>query len=280
MPLRPANLRQEIEALGVDALIVPNDLDDATLSGVIHEALELNCRVVYPARATPALGVRPRLLWHDGAPFFEVGTPVLRGTAVMIKRVSDVVGAVVALIVVAPVMALIAIAIRLDSRGPIFYAQERAGLGGRIFRMLKFRSMTEDADGRKQELAHLNRSGDARLFKIESDPRVTRVGKFLRRWSLDELPQLINVLKGDMSLVGPRPFFESDFAQYENHHFRRLDTKPGITGLWQVSGRSDVVNFEDVIFLDRQYIEQWSVWLDLSILARTIPAVFRRKGAY
>jgi lipopolysaccharide/colanic/teichoic acid biosynthesis glycosyltransferase len=146
--------------------------------------------------------------------------------------------------------------------------------------MFKFRTMQDGADDEKADLAHLNRSGDVRLFKIADDPRVTRLGRHLRRWSIDELPQFWNVLIGDMSLVGPRPFFESDFDWYEDHHFRRLDAKPGITGLWQVSGRSELVNFEDVIYLDRQYIEQWSFWLDISILFRTIPAVLRRTGAY
>jgi len=177
-------------------------------------------------------------------------------------------------------MVLVAIAIRLDSPGPVFFAQDRAGIGGRRFRMFKFRTMEVGADEQKQNLAHLNHSGDLRLFKIHADPRITRLGRVLRRWSLDELPQLWNVFRGDMSLVGPRPFFEADFATYEDHHFRRLDTKPGITGLWQISGRSDVVDFEDVIFLDKRYIEQWSLWLDLSILLRTVPAVMRRMGAF
>jgi lipopolysaccharide/colanic/teichoic acid biosynthesis glycosyltransferase len=146
--------------------------------------------------------------------------------------------------------------------------------------MFKFRTMREGADAEKVDMAHLNQTGDTRLFKIRDDPRTTRLGRTLRRLSLDELPQLVNVLTGEMSLIGPRPFFESDFQEYEDHHFRRLDAKPGITGLWQVSGRSEVVDFEDVIFLDRQYIEQWSFWLDVSILFRTIPAVLRRTGAF
>jgi lipopolysaccharide/colanic/teichoic acid biosynthesis glycosyltransferase len=136
------------------------------------------------------------------------------------------------------------------------------------------------ADAEKEALAHLNLTGDRRLFKIPNDPRVTLLGAWLRRWSLDELPQLWNVLRGDMSLVGPRPFFESDLEDYEDHHFRRLGAKPGITGLWQVSGRSSVVDFEEVVRLDRDYIEQWSIWLDLWILLRTIPTVFQRTGAY
>ena len=146
--------------------------------------------------------------------------------------------------------------------------------------MLKFRTMQDGADGQKHTVAHLNHSGDSRLFKIPNDPRVTRLGAWLRRWSLDELPQLFNVLLGDMSLVGPRPFFESDLQSYEDRHFRRLGAKPGITGLWQVRGRSSVVDFEEVVKLDRQYIEQWSLWMDLQILLLTLPAVLRRKGAF
>jgi lipopolysaccharide/colanic/teichoic acid biosynthesis glycosyltransferase len=140
--------------------------------------------------------------------------------------------------------------------------------------------MRVGADAEKKSLAHLNRTGDKRLFKIEDDPRVTRVGSLLRKWSLDELPQLWNVLRGDMSLVGPRPFFESDLEDYEAHHYRRLGARPGVTGLWQIGGRSAVVDFEEVVRLDRQYIEQWSIWLDISILLRTLPAVLRRGGAF
>ena len=146
--------------------------------------------------------------------------------------------------------------------------------------MHKFRTMRVGADAEKGSLAHLNHTGDSRLFKIPNDPRTTRVGRVLRRWSLDELPQIWNVLRGEMSLVGPRPFFESDMEDYEVHHYRRLGAKPGLTGLWQVSGRSSVVDFEEVVRLDRQYIEQWSIWLDVSILLRTLPAVVRRSGAF
>jgi exopolysaccharide biosynthesis polyprenyl glycosylphosphotransferase len=280
MPDVVRRLHEFAEQRGAEAVISRGLVPDEQLVPLIHEALDIGYRVIYPAGAIAIDGARPRILWHRGEPYFEVGTPVLRTSALFTKRVADVTWSLFLLITLAPLMAAIAGMIKLDSRGPAFFMQDRAGLGGRRFRMLKFRTMSEDADARKQELAHLNRSGDTRLFKIPSDPRVTRVGRFLRRWSLDELPQLVNVLRGEMSLVGPRPFFEADFAAYEDRHFRRLDTKPGITGLWQVSGRSDVVDFEDVIFLDRQYIEQWSIWLDLSILARTIPAVLRRNGAY
>ena len=146
--------------------------------------------------------------------------------------------------------------------------------------ILKFRTMRRGADGEKDGLAHLNQTGDSRLFKIPDDPRVTRVGAFLRRWSLDELPQLVNVFRGEMSLVGPRPFFPQDLHDYQDHHFLRLGTRPGITGLWQVRGRSDINDFEEVVALDREYIDTWSSWLDLKILVMTLPAVFRRRGAY
>jgi lipopolysaccharide/colanic/teichoic acid biosynthesis glycosyltransferase len=205
---------------------------------------------------------------------------VLKARALISKRIVDGVVSAILIVLLAPLLALIALAIRLDSPGSPFFFQDRAGLGGRRFRMIKFRTMRDGADMEKQDLAHLNHTGDVRLFKIKDDPRTTRLGRYLRRWSLDELPQLFNVLIGEMSLVGPRPFFESDFSEYEDRHFRRLDAKPGITGLWQVSGRSEVLDFEDVIFLDRQYIEQWSFWLDVSILFRTIPAVLRRTGAF
>lgn len=154
------------------------------------------------------------------------------------------------------------------------------GYAGEVFRVLKFRTMQSDADALKASLVHLNASGDERLFKIRKDPRVTRLGRFLRKWSIDELPLLFNVLSGEMSLVGPRPFFEADLESYHDHHFARLGTKPGITGLWQVMGRSAVTDFEEVVRLDRQYIERWSVFLDLHLLVRTIPAVLRGRGAY
>jgi lipopolysaccharide/colanic/teichoic acid biosynthesis glycosyltransferase len=198
----------------------------------------------------------------------------------MIKRVVDIVGASIGLLLLSPVFLLLALLIKLDSRGPILFQQQRVGLGGRVFGMFKFRTMSQDAEEKKADLAHLNQTGDPRLFKIPNDPRITRVGAWLRRWSLDEFPQLLNVFLGDMSLVGPRPFFPEDLAQYEAHHFDRLGASPGMTGLWQVSGRSAVGDFEEVVRLDREYIEKWSLALDLRILTLTIPAVFRRTGAY
>lgn len=274
------DLPEIIDAYHVEAIVVCQHLNDQQVVNVREASLAAGCQLLYPARAVKIAGVRPALVWHQDQPFFELGAPVLKASAVITKRAVDIFGAASGILLLAPVLALIAFAIRFDSPGPVFFTQDRAGLGGRRFRMLKFRTMRVGADAEKHSLSHLNHSGDSRLFKIPEDPRVTRLGALLRRWSLDELPQFWNVLRGDMSLVGPRPFFEADFASYQDHHFRRLDAKPGITGLWQVSGRSSVVDFEDVVFLDRQYIEQWSPWLDLSIIFRTLPAVVRRTGAY
>jgi exopolysaccharide biosynthesis polyprenyl glycosylphosphotransferase len=269
-----------IDQHDAEAVVVCADLPASRINDLIEACLQSGCQVLFPARAVRVYGLRPTLVWHHDQPFFELGSPVLKARALISKRIVDIVVSGTLLVLLSPILIAIAIAIRLDSRGSPFFFQERAGLGGRRFRMFKFRTMREGADAEKQDLAHLNQTGDARLFKIRDDPRTTRFGRMLRRWSLDELPQLLNVFAGEMSLIGPRPFFESDFQEYEDHHFRRLDAKPGITGLWQVSGRSEVVDFEDVIFLDRQYIEQWSFWLDVSILFRTIPAVLRRTGAF
>jgi lipopolysaccharide/colanic/teichoic acid biosynthesis glycosyltransferase len=212
-----------------------------------------------------------------------VGTwapPTVGAHRLFVKRGMDVVIAVVGLALVAPVLVVLALIVKLDSPGPAVFVQTRVGLGGRTFRMLKLRTMRDRADDDKHAVAALSRSNDARLFKIPADPRVTRVGRSVRRWSLDELPQLYNVLVGDMSLVGPRPFIEPEFTGHDTHHFARLMVKPGITGLWQVSGRSDILDFEEVVRLDREYIERWSLSLDLRILARTVPTVLGRRGAY
>jgi exopolysaccharide biosynthesis polyprenyl glycosylphosphotransferase len=198
----------------------------------------------------------------------------------IVKRWIDTILAALAIVLLTPLFLLIAIAIKLDSPGPVFFRQVRAGQRGQPFAMMKFRTMVDRADEIKEELHHLNASGDPRLFKIPNDPRVTRVGRLLRRTSLDELPQLFNVLRGEMSIVGPRPFFPNDLVSYAEHHFTRLSVPPGITGWWQVNGRSDVVDFEEVVRLDREYIERWSVLFDLWIMLRTLPAMLGRQGAY
>ncbi len=195
----------------------------------------------------------------------------------LVKRLLDISGALFGLLLASPVLLGAALAIKLGSRGPVFFSQVRAGRHGRKFRMLKFRSMVVDAEALRAKLEHLNEMGGP-VFKIKHDPRITRVGRFLRSTSIDELPQLFNVLLGDMSLVGPRPPLPSEVTQYEAWQRRRLSVKPGLTGLWQVSGRNQV-DFEQWMELDLQYIDNWSLWLDLKIIARTVPAVLRGSGA-
>ncbi len=195
----------------------------------------------------------------------------------LIKRIVDIAGAAFGLLVASPVMLLAAIAIRVESAGPVFFKQVRAGRHGRKFTMYKFRSMVVDAETLRAKLEHLNEMNGP-VFKIKRDPRITAVGRFLRATSIDELPQLFNVLLGDMSLVGPRPPLPSEVGQYEAWQRRRLSVKPGLTGLWQVSGRNQV-DFEQWMALDLEYIDNWSLWLDLKILLRTVPAVLRGSGA-
>ena len=195
------------------------------------------------------------------------------------KRVIDILGSVILLIVLAPLFTLVALLVKLGSPGPIFFAQERIGLNKRRFRIWKFRTMVEGADERQAELEHMNEVGGP-VFKIKNDPRITRIGRFLRRFSIDELPQLFNVLKGDMSLVGPRPLPVRDVERIDvSAHKRRFSIKPGITCLWQVNGRSNI-DFEHWVRLDLEYIDKWSLGLDLIILLKTIPAVVKGPGAY
>jgi lipopolysaccharide/colanic/teichoic acid biosynthesis glycosyltransferase len=194
------------------------------------------------------------------------------------KRLLDVLGAAVALVVASPLLLLAAIAIKLESRGPVLYRSTRVGRGGRPFTFLKLRSMVHDADRHRHRLKHLNEC-DGPVFKMNRDPRVTRVGRFLRVTSIDEIPQFVNVLVGHMSLVGPRPPIPEEVAQYEPWQLRRLDVRPGLTCLWQISGRSRI-GFQEWMRLDLEYIRRQSFALDMNILIRTVPAVLSREGAY
>ena len=211
-------------------------------------------------------------------PLFELHPPVFEGVDYFVKRTFDIVVAAFLLGVLSPLLAVIALAVKLSSRGPVIYRSYRPGIGGEPFACLKFRTMYSDADQRQADLESLNEASGA-LFKIRQDPRLTSVGRLLRRYSLDELPQLINVLRGEMSLVGPRPLPERDFERLEAWHKKRYLVLPGMTGLWQISGRSEL-DFDDLVRLDFLYLERWSVGLDLAILLKTIPAVLMRKGAF
>ncbi len=211
-------------------------------------------------------------------PLFALRPPVFDGIDFALKRTFDLVVSALLLIVLSPVLLAIAIAVKLSSRGPVLYRSVRPGMAGKPFYCFKFRTMREHADQIQADLESLNEQTGA-LFKIRDDPRLTRAGRFLRRFSLDELPQLANVVRGEMSLVGPRPLPMRDFERLEDWHKKRYLVLPGITGLWQVSGRSEL-DFDDLVRLDFLYLERWSIFLDLSILLKTIPAVFSRRGAF
>ena len=214
----------------------------------------------------------------QGAPLFELRPPVLTGWDWAVKRGFDLVMSVLVLVIGPPLWLLIAAAIKIDSRGPLFFVDSRIGVGEREFGMLKFRTMIADAAALQPELEGRNEAEGA-LFKIREDPRLTRVGRMLRRFSLDEFPQVANVLKGEMSLVGPRPLPLRDHRLLQDWHRARYRVLPGMTGLWQISGRSGLT-FDDLVRLDFTYLENWSIWLDISIIAKTIPAVITRRGAY
>lgn len=215
-----------------------------------------------------------------GLPLLSIGAPPLTRASRIAKRGLDIVISAAILLVLSPILLLIAIAVKLDSRGPIFFRQTRAGRGETEFRLVKFRSMYRDADARKRQYEEENEATDGVMFKIKRDPRITRVGRFLRRSSIDELPQLLNVLRGEMSLVGPRPLILSESKHAaQTWHARRLDLRPGITGLWQVSGRSDLP-FQEMVRFDYQYVSGWSLARDVEILLATIPVVLSGRGAY
>jgi exopolysaccharide biosynthesis polyprenyl glycosylphosphotransferase len=213
-----------------------------------------------------------------GLSLLHLERPTFGGARMFLKTVFDRVLGSLLLVAALPLVLTIAVAVRLSSRGPVLFRQVRVGVDGRRFTMLKFRSMVPDAEDRRPALGDLD-DGNGMLFKIREDPRVTRVGALLRRFSLDELPQLINVLRGDMSLVGPRPPLPEEVAGYDGDAARRLRVRPGMTGLWQVSGRSDL-SWEESLRLDLRYVDNWSLALDLSILWRTWRAVIRGSGAY
>jgi exopolysaccharide biosynthesis polyprenyl glycosylphosphotransferase len=214
----------------------------------------------------------------EAVPLFELKPPVFEGFDYAVKRSFDIGVSSLLLLMMAPLLAAAALAVRLSSRGPIVYRSMRPGIGGKPFACLKFRTMYRDADQRQADLESLNEATGA-LFKMRDDPRMTPVGRLLRKYSVDELPQLFNVLRGEMSLVGPRPLPARDFERLEEWHKKRYLVTPGITGLWQVSGRSEL-DFDDLVRLDFLYLEGWSVFLDLSILVKTVPAVFTRRGAF
>ncbi|MBA2627835.1 MAG: sugar transferase, partial [Gemmatimonadales bacterium] len=273
----------------VETVVVCGYLPDRELQDVVNISLAAGCQLLSVPRSIEVAGVHPSLVWRRGRPLMELTAPKLQGQQLAIKRAVDLVGAVLGLVVLTPLMALIALAVRLDSPGPVLFRQERIGVGGRRFRVWKFRTMVHGASDRShRDLVARMLAGDEQgtkhtgtdgkdVFKLLNDPRVTRVGALLRRTSLDELPQLVNVLTGDMSLVGPRPPVPYEFEAYDHWQFDRLQVRPGITGLWQVSGRN-LLSYRQMCELDVEYVRRWSVGLDLKILFRTIPVVLFNSG--
>jgi exopolysaccharide biosynthesis polyprenyl glycosylphosphotransferase len=278
---RIADLDSIIAAQGIDRVII-------TFTRASHEELLEAIRACRDASV--AVDVVPRLFEFldgvraldqiGGLPLLSIGVPVLASTSMAAKRCLDVVGSAALITIFSPVMIGAAIAIKIESRGPVFFRQPRAGRGNKSFKLIKFRSMYVDAEERKKELDALNEANDGVMFKIKEDPRVTRVGRVIRRFSIDELPQLFNVFRGEMSLVGPRPLIFPETAALEEHwHLRRLELRPGITGPWQVYGRSQSP-FQEMVRFDYQYVAGWSLARDIEILLATLPAVMSGRGAY
>lgn len=269
-----------IESCGADAVAVSAgvQLHPQTLRHLGWELASRNIGLIMAPALTDIAGPRIHTQQVAGLPLIHVTTPTLEGGQHVVKRLFDVTVSGFLILLTAPLMAMIGVLVRLDSHGPILFKQERVGIEGNHFRMLKFRSMVIDAEDRLADL-NLENEGYGLLFKMKLDPRVTRVGRFLRKFSLDELPQLFNIFSGSMSLVGPRPPLPREVEAYEHDVRRRLLVKPGLTGLWQVSGRSNL-SWQDSVRLDLYYVENWSLAGDLIILLRTFRAVFRGAGAY
>jgi exopolysaccharide biosynthesis polyprenyl glycosylphosphotransferase len=263
----------------LDELIVADaGLDEVRLLEIVEAAHRRGVKVRVAPRTTELLIERGEYVPGQGIPLFELRPPIFAGAQWATKRTFDLLVGTLIAVVFLPVWVVIAALVGLSSSGGVLYSDARIGLGERPFRMRKFRTMVVGAAGEQESLEEANEASGA-LFKIRDDPRVTRLGRLLRRFSLDEVPNVLNVLRGEMSLVGPRPLPLRDHDRLEEWHRRRYNVLPGMTGLWQVAGRSDLT-FDDLVRLDFYYIENWSIWLDISILLKTPLAVFARKGAY
>ena len=274
-----ADLRDVIREVGAECVFVAASALSANEMGYVAKAVRLEgVEVRVTATLPEVLSSRVAVQSLGGVTALSLRPVRLTGTQAVIKRAFDIVVAGLGLVLLSPVLAAIAVAVKVTSPGPVLFRQKRVGHRGRPFTMLKFRTMQVGADSMVEEL-RAEHGVDGLMFKMKDDPRVTRAGRFLRKVSLDELPQLINVVIGDMSLVGPRPPLPEEVTRYEDWQFDRLEVPPGISGLWQVSGRADL-SFEDCVRLDLFYIENWSLAYDLYILAKTIPVLVSKRGAY
>jgi exopolysaccharide biosynthesis polyprenyl glycosylphosphotransferase len=261
-----------------EVIIADPDFPQVDAVELVDQCHQRGVRVRLAPSTMEILIHRAEFVPGQSVPLFELGPPVFEGVDFALKRTFDLIGATILLIALSPLLIAIVLAVRFTSRGPVLFRSTRRGIGQRPFPCLKFRTMHTDAEEQQADLEELNEATGA-LFKIRQDPRLTRVGAFLRRFSLDELPQLVNVLRGEMSLVGPRPLPQRDYEMLEDWHRKRYLVLPGITGLWQVSGRSEL-DFDDLVHLDFIYLEHWSLALDLTIILKTLPAVLLRRGAY
>jgi exopolysaccharide biosynthesis polyprenyl glycosylphosphotransferase len=272
-----------VHRLDVDRVMLTPTLSESRRRvEVVCELSELGIHVDLMPSWSDVVGTRFEVNEMEGIPLLTMPRPRLMKSSLRLKRALDLLLGTAALVFLAPVLAACAVAIKLDSPGPVLFRQRRVGRDDEPFEVFKFRSMYRDADSRKDDVARLNFHGggnDSGMFKIRSDPRITRVGRFLRRYSLDELPQLFNILRGEMSFVGPRPLIEVEDRQIEGRFRRRLSLTPGLTGLWQAHGRSDIP-FEQMVNLDYLYVTNWSLWGDVKLLMRTASAVLRGSGAY
>jgi exopolysaccharide biosynthesis polyprenyl glycosylphosphotransferase len=262
------------------AIAFSTDSHDQTLS-VIRSVQDIDLQIDIVPRMFEVLGTNAQMHTIEGIPLVGLPRPTLSGSSRFLKRSLDLGAASIGLILFAPVFMVVALVIKLDSRGPVFFRQVRMGAGNRTFRVYKFRTMVADAEDRKAGIVHLNMHNgvDNRMFKVAGDPRITRVGRLLRRWRIDELPQLLNVISGSMSLVGPRPLILEEDQHVSSWARRRLDLKPGMTGLWQVLGASDIP-FDEMTKLDYLYITNWSLREDLRLIFLTLPALTRARAAY
>jgi exopolysaccharide biosynthesis polyprenyl glycosylphosphotransferase len=280
----PERLPAVVRLLDIERVIVAfsGDSHEETLD-LIRSMKDLEVQVDIVPRFFELVGPGVGIHTVEGLPLIGLAPPRLSPSSRLLKRSFDVVASSIALVLLAPLLVLIGVAIKLNSPGPVFFRQIRMGRGDRTFRIFKFRTMVEDADSRKHEVAHLNRhlqnGGDPRMFKIPNDPRVTGIGRWLRRYSLDEFPQLLNVIRGEMSLVGPRPLILDEDCHVDTWGRQRLDLKPGCTGLWQVMGRSEIP-FDEMIRLDYLYVTNWSLFNDMKLAARTLPALVRKSQTY
>ncbi len=273
------DLPELVAEASIDTIVLCGRMDDGDLSQLMRLADAAGCRVLAPSRALQLANLTPEVHWEAGVPMIQLTRPGLHGGELVLKRLLDLLAGSFTLLCALPIMLVVALLVGLTSRGPIIFRQRRVGYAGGTFTIFKFRTMYVDAEDRVAALRANSVYSDGKLFKVEKDPRITPLGRWLRKLSLDELPQLLNVLAGDMSLVGPRPPLPREVDLYEDDEFIRFGMKPGITGPWQVSGRNRVTTFAEVLRIETAYLNQWTIWRDFHILLKTVPAVLKMDGA-